>query len=165
MQQADLFRLLFDYTWWARDRILAAADGMTEDEYAKPNGFNYGSLRGILTHCFAAEAFAHARWQGVPGPAGLNQEGLPTIEALAQRWRESEEGLRPLLAALDDAGPEREIVTRRASGEETRRVLNRDMMQIVNHSTQHRSEAAEALTMAGRSPGDLDFSVFLRSRA
>jgi hypothetical protein len=35
-----------------------------------------------------------------------------------------------------------------------------DLAQIVNHGTQHRSEAAEALTMVGRSPGDLDLSRF-----
>jgi hypothetical protein len=39
------------------------------------------------------------------------------------------------------------------------------MTQILNHGTQHRSEAAEALTMVGRSPGDLDFSLFIQQRA
>jgi 3-oxoacyl-[acyl-carrier-protein] synthase III len=29
---------------------------------------------------------------------------------------------------------------------------------------QHRSEAAEALTMAGASPGDIDLMVYLTSR-
>jgi uncharacterized damage-inducible protein DinB len=33
------------------------------------------------------------------------------------------------------------------------------------HSIQHRTEAAEALTMAGRSPGDLDFVVYLASKS
>jgi uncharacterized damage-inducible protein DinB len=163
MQQADFFRLLFDYTWWARDRIFAAAEGMSEEEYANPNGFTYGSVRGILTHCLAAEAGAVGRWTGA-SVARVTQENQPTLESLAARWAENEAALRPLLAALDDAGLDRDIVTRRPDGTETHRLLIMDMMQIVNHSTQHRSEAAEALTMVGRSPGDLDFSVFLRTR-
>ena len=34
------------------------------------------------------------------------------------------------------------------------------LAHVINHSTQHRSEAAEALTMIGRSPGDLDLGLY-----
>ena len=36
---------------------------------------------------------------------------------------------------------------------------------VYQHTLQHRSEAAEALTMVGRSPGALDFPVYLASKA
>src|SRR5207253_992854 len=53
--QADYYRLLYDYNWWARDRLFAAATGMSDEDYARPNGFTYGSLRGILTHILDAD--------------------------------------------------------------------------------------------------------------
>jgi uncharacterized damage-inducible protein DinB len=161
---ADYFRTLYDYTYWARDRILKAAEGLTEEEYAKPNGFNYGSIRGILNHALASEAGAISRWTGVASAGPANEMTLPTLDALVARWREEESKLQPFLSKLKDEDLDGEVVSRRQSGEEFRRPLYVDLTQIANHATQHRSEAAEALTMVGRSPGDLDFTVYYRER-
>ncbi len=42
------------------------------------------------------------------------------------------------------------------------RVRWHGLYHVVNHGTQHRSEAAAMLTDYGQSPGDIDFTVFLR---
>ncbi len=36
------------------------------------------------------------------------------------------------------------------------------MLHLINHGTQHRSEAAALLTGYGQSPGDLDLILYLR---
>jgi uncharacterized damage-inducible protein DinB len=44
------------------------------------------------------------------------------------------------------------------------RVLWHCLLHVVNHGTQHRSEAAAILTGYGYSPGGLDFTAFLNEQ-
>ena len=50
----------------------------------------------------------------------------------------------------------------RTGGEARKNILWHLMVHLVNHGTQHRSEAAAILTSFGHSPGDIDFIVYLR---
>ncbi len=45
-----------------------------------------------------------------------------------------------------------------------KRVLWHCLLHVVNHGTQHRSEAAAILTGYGYSPGGLDFTMFLNEQ-
>ncbi len=65
---AEYFRFIYDYLYWARDKVLTAAEGLSEVEYTRDVGFTYHSVRGILTHALAGEAIlattgvARAAW-------------------------------------------------------------------------------------------------------
>ncbi len=160
----EYFRTLYDYCYWARDRVLGAMEGMSEAEYAKPNGFVYGSIRGILTHALWAEEAWLARWRGeTPSWPGSEAE-VPTPAALAARWQQHEASMRAFLAGLSESDLAREITLRRRDGSEASWLLWQLLAHVANHATQHRSEAAAALTMVGRSPGEVDFIFYLRER-
>ncbi len=47
-------------------------------------------------------------------------------------------------------------------GEKLQNILWQAMAHVVNHGTQHRSEAAAMLTEFNHSPGDIDLIMFLR---
>ena len=70
--------------------------------------------------------------------------------------------MRALLDGLSDADVQREVVTESRDGSEFRLSFWAYLAQVANHGIQHRSEAAEALTKIGRSPGDLDLIFYLR---
>ncbi len=162
---AEYFRTLYDYNYWARDRLLAALHGISEGEYAADRGFTYGSVRRILIHCLDAEYSWRCRLQGMRDEPDLTEVDLPTTASLAARWREEEALMRAYLAGLRDIDLETDFAWLGLDGRE-RRLANRwlTLAHVVNHSTQHRSEAAEALTMIGRSPGDLDLGLYARER-
>jgi uncharacterized damage-inducible protein DinB len=160
----DEVMTLYDYTWWARERLLAAADGLSEEDFARENGFTYKSIRGILVHTMEAEMFWCSRLLGETELPTLGPDELMTVEALRTRWFAEEVRLQGFLEGVTEASLAADFVIRRRNGQEIPTPLWQVMMHLVNHGTQHRSEAAEALTMVGRSPGSLDFLTFIWER-
>jgi uncharacterized damage-inducible protein DinB len=161
--KADYFRTLFDYNYWARDRVLAATLFVKPEDYARPNGFTYGSLRGILVHTLSGEWMWRMRWQEGVSPGGhLTEEEVPTLSSLAARWEAEETEMRRFLAELTDARLAEPLTYTRPAGDAYSQPLWQAMAHVANHSTHHRAEAAEALTMLGYSPGDIDMIRFFR---
>ena len=162
--QPDEILTLFDYTYWARDRLLAAADGLPDEEFARDRGFTCGSLRGMLVHSMEAEALWTDRFLGEPVGPPVGEDELTSVEALKVRWQAQESRLHRFLESVTEKSLQDDFIFRRRDGEEMRTPLWALLIQVVNHSTQHRSEAAEVLTMLGRSPGGLDFITFVWQR-
>jgi uncharacterized damage-inducible protein DinB len=161
----DYFQTLFDYNYWARDLVLAAMQDMSETEFARANRFAYKSIRGILTHCLDTEHRWRSRFEGTASREGIAETDVATPALLAVRWQDEEARMRAYLARLTDADLAGDLVWQARDGT-TERLPNLwlSLAHVVNHSTQHRSEAAEALTMIGRSPGDLDLGFYASQR-
>jgi uncharacterized damage-inducible protein DinB len=81
-------------------------------------------------------------------------ETFPDVATLAQAWHEDDAKMREWLDHIDDAD-----LGTTAFG--TTRVWM-CLAHLLNHSTQHRSEAALILTHWGHSPGELDLTFYLR---
>jgi uncharacterized damage-inducible protein DinB len=157
---AAYFQALFDYACWSRDRIFQAMAGVGDETYAAPNGFTYGSIRAVLTHCLGAEAGWFASLRGEPRPGGLSEEALPGFGALVARWHEEEAKIRGYLAGLSDADLDAGFSVRRRGAEPLDMPVWQVLSHVLNHGAQHRADAAEMLTAIGRSPGDLDLIFF-----
>ena len=69
--------------------------------------------------------------------------------------------MRTYLAGLSDEDLNGHLRYTADNGEMRDRLLWHCLVHVVNHGTQHRSEAAALLTGFDCSPGDLDFTVFL----
>jgi len=154
--------LLYDYNYWANKKILAASAGVSHEQFTAPASFPYGGLRGTLVHTLDAERGWCRLFERQPFGADLNPEDFPSLQSVEQRWREEEAAMRVYLVGLRDADMERHLrYNTTDTGIQRDRILWHCLVHVVNHGTQHRSEAAALLTDYGQSPGDLDFTVFL----
>ncbi len=157
-------RLLFDYNYWARDRILNAAERVTSEQFTQPAGSSHGSLRGTLVHCLSAEWLWRMRMTEVPPRAGLSEANFPDLTTLRARWDIEENAMRCYLDSLTDADLDAPLFYATTSGEPRENILWQALSHVVNHGTQCRSEAAMLLTSYGQSPGDIDLILYLRTR-
>ena len=147
--KANEIRFLYAYDRWATRRVLAALDGINSDLWAGTGLVGERGLGQILVHQLGAAQ----RWrvafetQGDGEGPRPEDEPLPTIEQLRERWDAEWHAVDDWLASLSEA-----FIDAQFDGVPVWQML----VHVVNHGTQHRSEVAALLTADGRSPGDLD---------
>jgi uncharacterized damage-inducible protein DinB len=91
---------LFRYNYWARDRQLQACESLTEEQFLRPLGSSFPSIRDTLSHLVAAEWLWLEWWRGRSPRSLLSSEEFPTLAAVSERWRRVESEMREYLAAL-----------------------------------------------------------------
>ena len=150
--RAEDIRFLFGYDRWATERVLAVLDGIPDEVWSAVDVVGERGLGGVLVHQLGAAQ----RWRHGIQRDGLEPEPelepLPTIEELRARWVAEWEAVDAWLPTLDDA-----FLAYVHEGVAIWQML----AHVVNHGTQHRSEAAALLTEAGHSPGDLDMIFYV----
>lgn len=157
--------LLFDYNYWANRRILNAAEKLTVEQYTQVlPGLSMGSVRATLVHMLAAEHIWRMRCFEDQSPTGLlHEDDLPEFDELRAFWAGEEKAMRAGLARLTDEALAGRLAYHTTNGKPMEETLWHLLAHLVNHGTQHRAEAAVALTAFDHSPGDVDMIIYLRS--
>ncbi|MFN8457174.1 MAG: DinB family protein [Anaerolineae bacterium] len=165
MHKTDI-STLFDYNYWANDRVLKAVARVSPEQFTAPAGLSHGSVRGALAHILAAEIVWRLRCQEGISPAALPEEAeFPTLESLRLRWTDEERAMRAYVAGLTDDMLNSSVHYTTTKGVPQATILWQVLAHVVNHGTQFRAEAGVALSQYGHSPGDLDLIQFVRERA
>jgi len=146
MDAADI-RFLVGYDRWATRKVLDAAVGVDDVAWGATGVVGERGLGAILVHHLGASQ----RWRHAIQQDGLEPvpetEPLPSVADLRATWEAEWQAVDAWLPQLDD--PTLAYVHDGVA-------IWQMLAHVVNHGTQHRSEAAALLTSAGHSPGDLD---------
>jgi uncharacterized damage-inducible protein DinB len=134
---------------------------VTNEQFLAGASFPHSGLRGTLTHTLFAEWIWRHRWEGTSPVIRLKPEDFPRFESLRARWMDEEKLLMSFVDKVTDEKLNSHFLYTATNGSPYERILWHTMLHLVNHGTQHRSEAAALLTDFGQSPGDIDFVYFL----
>jgi len=107
MNLSDI-RQLFDYTEWANDLAMEAADELPDEDLHRDFSISHKSILGTLTHMAGAEWIWLERWHG-RSPAKAEAWSMWTPEAcgdlatLNDRWMEVSLRRAQFISAMDEA--------------------------------------------------------------
>src|SRR6266498_1905128 len=152
--------MLFQYNAWSTAKILGAARQVSAEQFLALVAFPHGSLRGTLVHALFAEWVWRKRWEGNPQNPLWKSDEFPTFATLRARWADEEEQLMSFVSDLTEEKLISKFHYVSTEGEPHERVIWESILHLVNHGTQHKTEAAAILTGFDHSPGDIDLIVF-----
>ena len=158
-------RDMYDYNCWANRRLLAMASKVTHEQFTAPSSHSYSTLQRTLVHTLDTEWGWRLVLQGEGFTPELKAEDFPTVSAIQTRWQQEEKDMWAFIDSLTDDDLKRVISYENDEGVLRKRILWQVMFHIINHGMQHRSEAANLLTIYGQSPGDIDFTIYLNELA
>lgn len=160
----DYLRLLLDFHYWARDRVLTATEALAVDDYVRPMGNSFPSIRDTLNHIYLAEWIWYTRWNGV-SPTAFPTGELPDLATLRSRWSDMEGKVRAFIDAAGDTGLNRVIEYRLMSGKPGASPLWQMVVHVVNHATYHRGQVTTLLRQLGAVPApSTDMITYFRER-
>ena len=155
MADTGQLRRLVAYNQWADERLLAAIDRVAPEELARPREAYFGTIAANLRHIVGAQRIWLARWRG-EAPRYDEQITVPWREAFG----ETHAVLGAYVGGLSDADADRAVRYTDLRGNAREIALAQSITHLVNHGTAHRAETGLLLERLGRSPGDLDYSVY-----
>ena len=165
MISLDDLRILLDYHYWARDRVLDAVAPLTPEQFTRDLGSSFRSIRDTLAHVYAAEWAWHSRWMGTSPTALLPPDMFPDLGTLRTTWAEHEAKMRRFLDGLGEPGVVRVIDYKLLNGQPGSSPVWQMLQHVVNHASYHRGQVTTMLRQIGAEPGKpMDLIAFYRTR-
>lgn len=162
MNLQDL-QTMIEYHYWARDRLLAALEPLTADQYTRDLGNSFKSIRDTVVHIYAAEWAWYSRWQGTSPTALLPADQFPDLGSVRSAWTALEAKVRAFVVGLGEEGVSRVIDYKLLSGQEGSSPVWQMVQHVVNHASYHRGQVTTMLRQLGAQPAkSMDMVAFYR---
>ena len=142
-------RKLFDYTEYANNLVLDAAQGLTEEQQRHDFKISHGTIHGTLTHMAGDEWIWLERWRGTSHSRIWTEADFADIPSLRARWRQIEEERRQLLDDLSEERLHQDLSYKKIKGEPFTLPLVEQMQHVVNQGTLHRGQVVGMIRQLG----------------
>jgi len=162
MISAEYCRLMARYNTWQNTSLVAAADGLTNEERWKDRGAFFQSIAATLNHLYWADSLMLQRLKGNQRPEETIKHSLTSPsnwgEFKVLRLQRNDE-IEKWAASLVDANLKGVMVWYPGDGTtRIERPIALCATELFNHQTHHRGQIHAMLTAAGAEPEPTDLS-------
>jgi uncharacterized damage-inducible protein DinB len=158
-------RALFDYNAWANRRSLETAAQLSPEQFTKPLGSSFSSVRDTLMHVCGAEWIWFERFQGRSHSAIPDFSAIQTIDALRTHWVPQEKTLLDYVRRVTQADLDCICEYKTINYGDYSNPLWQSLQHLANHGTYHRGQVATMIRQHGLKPLATDLMHFYRERA
>ena len=161
MSKEELIELAV-YNEWAWQRVFPSVAQLTTEAYKQDRGFFWGSLHGMLTHCFSAEWIWPLRIQGKSPTTLRDPADFADFEVLRTQWDPVRQTLSAMIDSISSIDLAREYHYRNTSGKEFAMTIDDTLRHIFVHSIEHRGQITPILYKLGVPTDPLDYIFYKR---
>ena len=161
----EVMRVLYDFNAWANHRSLEAAAKLTNEDFTKPMGSSFGSVRDTLAHICAAEWIWLERFQGRSPASFPDASDYVDVASLRMKWAEQEARLLAFVGQLTQEHLNRVMEYNTMKFGVYSNPMWQSMQHVVNHGTYHRGQVTTLLRQLGAQPILTDLMHYYRERA
>jgi uncharacterized damage-inducible protein DinB len=162
----DALLTLVDYHYWARDRLFAAIDTLTDEQLRRPLGNSFPSVFDTIVHLCGADWIWRSRWQGESPMALPKPELYDDLRRVRAAWLDEERHIRAIVNRLGADGILRPIEYTGWDGKRQAQPFWQMLQHLVNHGSYHRGQVTTMLRQLGVQPAkSMDLIAFYRERA
>jgi uncharacterized damage-inducible protein DinB len=158
----DQIRTMFDYSLWARDKLLGAIRTLEEMKLKEGEHKGvYGSIHDTLAHMAVSEWLWIRRCRG-ESPMYLHKgEDFADLDALVAWWDIAHDEALDYLLQIQDPDLAMDITYKAPDGKTRTRKIWHMLLQVTNHQTEHRAQIGTMLGQLGVEVPPTDLVVYL----
>jgi uncharacterized damage-inducible protein DinB len=136
------------------------ASTLTNEDFIRPMGNSFSSVRDTLSHILGAEWIWLERWQGRSPKALLDAATFPKVQSLESRWETVEHDQTQFIETLTPQRLVEELAYLNQRGQLYSYPLWKQMVHVVDHSSYHRGQVTILLRQLGAEAVSTDFLVY-----
>ena len=157
--------LLYDFNAWANHRSMQAASALTPEQFTKPLGSSFSSVRDTLAHICGGEWIWLERFQGRSPSSMPDNSQFADIAGLRAHWDPIGTELLQFVHGLKQGDIDRVFEYKTMKFGVYTNPLWQSLQHLVNHGTYHRGQVTTMLRQHGAAPILTDLMHFYRERA